>query len=127
MAKVCAFIKTWVFPYVSTFAQTAIVYTVYRCRPMKTNFRFLFPFAANQRKFAISINSVFRIYIYIYIIYVGIFIYINFPFDIHMYHILIFIYICCRFKWKMLAKAIFLNPFTICSSCKRNLSVCKTD
>jgi hypothetical protein len=34
------------------------------------------------------------------------------------------VYICCRFKQKMEAKAIFLNPFTIRSLCKRKFVVC---
>ncbi len=36
----------------------------------------------------------------------------------------IYIYICCRFKRKMEAQVIFLNPFTVCSSCKRKFVVC---
>jgi hypothetical protein len=36
------------------------------------------------------------------------------------------VYICCNLKWKpkTKAQAIFLNPFTVCSSCKRKFVVC---
>jgi hypothetical protein len=33
----------------------------------------------------------------------------------------------CRFKWKTEAQAIFLNPFTVFSSCKRKFVVCLFD
>ncbi len=36
----------------------------------------------------------------------------------------IYIYVCCRFKQKMEAQAIFLNPFTVRSLCKRKFVVC---
>jgi hypothetical protein len=64
-----------------TFAETAIIeYRFLFADPRKTNFRFPFSFAANRRKFAVSVfylqqnkrelpffvNSVFRMYIYIY-------------------------------------------------------------
>ncbi len=32
---------------------------------------------------------------------------------------------CCRFKRKTEAQATFLNPFTVCSSSKQKLCVCK--
>ncbi len=35
----------------------------------------------------------------------------------------IYVYVCCRFKWKTEAHAIFLNPFTVCSSYKRKFIV----
>ncbi len=38
-----------------------------------------------------------------------------------------YLYMCCRFKWKMEAQSIFLNPFTICSSFKRKFVVCPFD
>jgi hypothetical protein len=47
----------------------------------------------------------------------------NKPFYVYLY-IYIYIYMCCRFKQKTEAKAIFLNPFTACSSCKRKFVVC---
>ncbi len=31
---------------------------------------------------------------------------------------------CCCFKRKTEAQAIFLNPFTVCSSCKQKFVVC---
>jgi hypothetical protein len=34
------------------------------------------------------------------------------------------IYICCCFKRKTEAQGIFLNPFTICSSCKQKFVIC---
>jgi hypothetical protein len=36
----------------------------------------------------------------------------------------IYIYICCHFKRKMEAQAIFLNPFTVCSSCNWKFVIC---
>ncbi len=33
-------------------------------------------------------------------------------------------HMCCHFKRKTELQAIFLNPFTICSSCKRQFVVC---
>jgi hypothetical protein len=36
----------------------------------------------------------------------------------------IYEYICCCFKRKTEAQAIFLNLFTVCSSCKRKFVVC---
>ncbi len=47
--------------------------------------------------------------------------------DIYIYmclYVYLYLYICCRFKRKTEAQAIFPNPFTICSSCKQKFSVC---
>ncbi len=43
---------------------------------------------------------------------------------IYIYNIYLFIYICSRFKRKTEAQAIFLNSFTVCSSCKRKFVIC---
>jgi hypothetical protein len=36
----------------------------------------------------------------------------------------VYIFICCCFKRKAEAQVIFLNPFTVCSSCKWKFVVC---
>ncbi len=62
-----------------------------------------------------SLPFSFSVYIYVYI-YIYIYIYKY-----------IYIYIRCRFIRKRKDRAIFLNPFTVCSSCKRQfvvLSIC---
>ncbi len=38
-------------------------------------------------------------------------------------YIYIHIYICCHSKRKTEAQKIFLNPFTVCSSCKRKFDI----
>jgi hypothetical protein len=90
--------------------QTSLPFIVWRQR--KTNFRFPFLFAENKRELIVSIfhckyilkwQQIYR-YRYIYI------------------STYIFIYRC--FKWKMEAQVIFLNLFTVCSSCKRKFVVC---
>ncbi len=69
------------------------------CRPRKTNFCCPFPFAANKRKFTVS---VFRIYIYIHIhkyinVHTHIHIHIQYThmhIYIYTYHIYTHIYVC---------------------------------
>ncbi len=65
----------------------------------------MFSVAKNKRKFAVSVcmSTYIKTAAYIYI----------------------YKYICFRFKQKTEASAIFLNPFTVCSSCKRKLPVFK--
>ncbi len=61
------------------------------------------------------------LYIYIYPelnIYISNYVYI---YTVYLY---IFIYICCCFKRKTEVQAIFLNPFTMCSSCKWKFVIC---
>jgi hypothetical protein len=84
-----------------TFVETAIVnYSLFIvCRPRKTNFR---GFAPNKRL------DIYSIYINIYV-----------DIDIYILHFMKKKIIC-----KTEAQAIFLNPFTVRSSCKRKFIVC---
>jgi hypothetical protein len=64
--------------------------------------------------YALKLQHIYKyrymcIYIYIFTIYI--YIYIN-------------IYLCFHYKRKSEAQAIFLNLFTVCSSCKRKFVVC---
>ncbi len=88
---------------------------------------------ADQGKQTSIFVPIFRIYIYTYIyIYIHIYrhkhiniytrTYIYKYLQIYCIYMFFYIYICCRFKRKTEAQAIFLNPF-FCSSCKRNFVV----
>jgi hypothetical protein len=69
------------------------------------------PIKENKLPFSVYIYIETAAYKYVYIcIYTSLYI-------IYMYNVSLYIlYICCRFKRKTEAKAIFLNPFTVCSS-----------
>jgi hypothetical protein len=97
------------------------------CRLKKTIDRF--PFAENKRKFSVSVFpvcsnkrklpiSICSISVYVYVLK-GQHIYINKYLCKY-----VSIYICCSFKRKPEAQAIFLNPFTVFSSCKWKFVVC---
>ncbi len=53
--------------------------------------------------------------------YIHIYIYI---YMLKWQHIYIYRDLSCHFKRKVEAEAIFLNSFTVCSSCKQNFVVC---
>jgi hypothetical protein len=113
------------------------------CQPWKTNYCFPFSFAANKRKFSVLVcrkqtevfcfslqqtNGSCRFPLVPFSIYIYEYIYIEMAAYtyIHMENRSIYICICCRFKnGKQRPWAIFLNPFTICLSCKRKLVVCQ--
>jgi hypothetical protein len=92
----------------------------YICRPRKTNWHF--PYIGIYRtvciKTAVFIYNIYiwrHIYIYIYThnIYT------------HILRISIYLYVfMLLFQTETEVQAIFLNPFTICSSCKRKFVVC---
>jgi hypothetical protein len=93
------------------------------------------PFSVSSKETKLLFSILFSVYIYTYRIYVhilyySIYIYIYLYVYICIYiYIYIFIYVlCCRFtkkiKWKRKNQVIFLNPFTVCSSCKRKFVVC---
>jgi hypothetical protein len=91
--------------------QTSI--TVHHCRPRKTNFRF--PFAENNRKFAVSIFHI-NIYIHIYI-------YISRSISVYQ-SIYSYTYASTAVsngKQKMEALAIFLNPLLFSHHANRSL------
>jgi hypothetical protein len=106
-----------------TFAETANVdycLSVYRLptkenqipcsvfRSQKINRILPFQFAANKQKLAFSVISIFHIYIYVCVwVWGGVCV---LPIQ--------------RQNYKMEAQAIFLSPFTVCSSCKQKLSAC---
>ncbi len=114
--------------------QTSI--TVYRLTTKENKLSFCFLFAENKWKTTVS---VFRIYIYmdkywngsIYSIYIYIsislfvYIYVMYMYmDMYMY---IYKYIYAAVsngKQKNRSPVIFLNPFTVCSSCRRKFVVC---
>jgi hypothetical protein len=109
-----------------TFAETAIVdYSLwFTCQGKQTSvFRFRFPFIYIFWNGSVCISTYIYLhmlpfqYLYIYRIYKYTYLYISF-------YNYIYVYICCSFKWKAEAQAIFLNPFTVCSSCKRIFVVC---
>jgi hypothetical protein len=91
-----------------TLAETAIVdYRLSFTYQGIQTYNFCFLFGENKRKYAISVcllqtenrRQLFSFY-------------------------RICIHICCHFKWKTEDQAIFLNPFTSCSSCKLKFVIC---
>jgi hypothetical protein len=87
---------------------------------------------ADQGKRASVFRFPFSLYIYfetaadIYTyrdieIYIYISLYIS---NLYLYIYIFIYYICCCFKRKTEAQAIFLNPFTVGSSCKQKFVVC---
>jgi hypothetical protein len=113
-----------------TFAEKANV--DYRLSFAKEN-KLPFSVCSKQMELPFSISSVFPIYIYIGIdieihihiqIHIHIYIYINiYTYTYTHKHIYIYIYAALS-NGKTEAKAIFLNPFTVCSSCKQKPIFC---
>jgi hypothetical protein len=101
------------------------------CRPSKIKLRFSVFVCSKQRE--IDIFHYFRfLYIYIYTVCATFSIYIryiythwkpNYIYTVHKENITIYIHIC-RFKQKTEGQKIFLNPFTVCPSCKPKFVVC---
>jgi hypothetical protein len=83
-------------------------------------------FAESKQKFAVSTfrlqqtkgNSIFRIHILKWRIFIYIFFYLYFYIYINIYAAV------SNGKRKMETQAIFLNPFTVCSSWKRKFVLC---
>jgi hypothetical protein len=115
--------------------------TVYLCRPSTINF--CFPFAENQRKFAVSVfclqqingscrfqSVLFSIYIYwngsISIdIYISLYMYVDLCKCIYSIYLFLYIYAAVsNRKRKTKAQAILLYPLTVCSSFKRMFVIC---
>ncbi len=89
--------------------------TVFVCRPRKTNFSFSFPFATNG-------NCHFPLIMFSVCIFIFVCIYIYIWANVKwIKENRIYIY---NFQQKMEAQAIFLNPFTVVSSCKWKFVVC---
>jgi hypothetical protein len=100
--------------YCLSFADQGKQTSVFRLQKINGSCRFplvLFPF--------IYIS----LYLYFYCIYQYIYISSIYVF-IHTSLSIFTVYICCRFKQKTEAQAIFLNPFSVCSLCKRKFVVC---
>ncbi len=91
------------------------------------NVDYCLSFADQENKLPFSVSSV-SVYIYIsisiFLLYISIYIYISIYVFIHTSISIFTVYICCRVKQKTEAQAIFLNPFSVCSSCKRKFVVC---
>jgi hypothetical protein len=89
------------------------------CRSWKTNFHFPFPLAANKQNFAVSVfrlqqtNGSCRFPLVLFYIY------------IFTENRTLYLYATVSSgKGKIEAKAVFLNPFTVYSSCKLKFVVC---
>ncbi len=85
------------------------------CRLRKTNFRFRLQQRNGSWCFPLDmcILKWQHMYVYLYILYIY----------THTENGTI-LYICRCFKWKTEAQAILLNPFTVCTSCKRMFVGC---
>ncbi len=106
--------------------------TIYRFPTKEKKLPLLFPFVAN-RSFSVSVFRLqqtkkscrfllvpFTEYLYIFCrfnIYIYIYLYENRTDGKRQ-----LLYVCCI--WEMEAQVVFLNPFSICSSCKRKFVVC---
>ncbi len=100
------------------------------CRPWKTNVRFLFPFAAIKRKFAVSVFSFQQTNRNCRFLLVPLFVCVGV-----LGCVCVCVYLCLYLyfylyaaisngKQKTEAQTIFLNPFTVCSSWKRKFVIC---
>ncbi len=89
--------------------------TVYRL-PIKENKLPFSVYTYIETAAYIQIYIYMYIYIYIYTLYIYTEMYIYT--STYMYLYLYLYNICCGFKRKTEAQAIFLNPFTVCSPCK---------
>ncbi len=96
------------------FLKQQLSITVYRF-PSQENklFRSVFRFLC------IHIYIYISIYSYTYCIYKYINTYLHFYIHIYIHTKYIHIYICCRFKQKTEAQAIFHNAFTVCPSSRK--------
>ncbi len=97
---------------------------LFRLQKTKGSLPFLFTVWSKHTEVAFSVPSIFRSFRLPYI-YMYIYMYLYLYKYLYIYNYMsISIYICCHFKRTMEAQAIFLNPFTICSSCKRKFVIC---